>query len=75
VSWPRRSTAAGDGGPGLVSQRGGGGQREKEEHQGASGVPISTSIRAEGQWEGELRGGRRRQWRAAALELGKGVVR
>ena len=67
MAWPRRPAVAGDGGPGPVSQRGGGGQGEGEKHQWASGVPIPTSIRAEGQWGGELRGGRRRQWRAVAL--------
>ena len=66
MAWPRRPAAAGDGGPGPVSQRGGGGQGEEEKHQGASGVPIPTSNRAEGQWGGELRGDRSSAREAAA---------
>ena len=72
MAWPQRPAAAGDGGPRLVFQRGGGGQGEGEEHQWASGVPNPTSIRAEGQWRGEPRGGRRRQRRAAALQARRG---
>ena len=79
MAWPQRPAVAGDGGPGLVFQRGCGGQGEGEEHQWASGVPNPTSIRAEGQWEGELRGGRcsgRRRWWVVVLggrEGGRGA--
>ena len=83
---PGRSS--GGGGPGRPGRNGGrqraaglragasgecgGDQGEREEHQGAMGVPFPTSIRAEGQWGGELRGGRRRQWQAAALQARNG---
>ena len=63
MAWPRRPAVASDVGPGPVSQRGGGGQGEGEEYQWTSGVPKPTSNRAEGQWKGELRGGRCSGWR------------
>ena len=65
---PQRPAAAGGGGSGLVIQRGGGGQEEGEEHQWASEVSKPTLVRVEGQWRGGLRGGRRWQWQAAALQ-------
>jgi hypothetical protein len=79
MAWPRRPAVASDVGPGPVSQRGGGGQGEGEEYQWASGVPNPTSNRAEGQWKGELRGGRcsgRRRWWVVVLgdrEGGRGA--